>query len=106
GVVGGPAGHERDRAAPVSGALEGAAAARRASPRAHVHRVRIAGMYRDVPALSGARGIAVAPRDPAVLRGAGDTHARVVLLRAVDAIGVLIVDRQVVELRGELVVDV
>src|SRR5262245_51861779 len=62
-------------------------------------------MYRDIPALAGARGIAVAPRDPAVLRGAGDTHARVVLLGAVDAIGVLIVDRQVVELRGELVVD-
>src|SRR5262249_58550084 len=73
--------------------------------RAQVEEVGVARVDRDVAALPGAGRVAVAPGDAAVLGRARHAHARVVLLGAVDAVGVLVVDGHVVELRGELVVD-
>ena len=101
----GPDGHETDLARAMVVALERASAARRAADRPDVDDVRVARMHGDVPALPGARGVAVAPRDAAVLGGARHAHARVVLLGPVDAVRVLVVDGHVIELRGELVVD-
>ena len=59
----------------------------------------------DITALAGASHVTIAPRDNALNRVAGDTDAGVILLRAIDAVGELIVSTDVIELGGELVVD-
>src|SRR5688572_18040733 len=59
----------------------------------------------DVAAFACTRRVAIGPGDGALFRGAGYADAAVVLLCAVDAVGQLVVDVNVVELAGHLVVD-
>src|SRR5438093_12807484 len=66
---------------------------------------RIARLHRDVAALAAARLDPVDRGDRAAMRLARKADGPVVLLRAVDAIGPLIVGAHVIELRGRLVVD-
>ena len=86
-------------------ALQRLAAARRAADGADVDDVRVARLRRDVPALGGAGRVAVGPVDRPEAGAAGHRDARVVLLRSVHHVGKLVVGGDVVELRGQLVVD-
>ena len=65
----------------------------------------LVGLDPDVAALAAAGGVPVALVDRAVLGRAGHADGGVVLLRAVDAVGELVVGGDVVELGGRLVVD-
>src|SRR5262249_10377415 len=71
---------------------------------AAINDVGIGRIRRDVPALARARGMPVAEGDGAVVAAAEDVNAAGILLRAVDVVGKLIVDGNVVELRGGLVI--
>ena len=64
---------------------------------------RIARIHGDGRILAPRHRVVVAHADGAVVRAARDRDGAVVLLRAVDAIGKLIVGRDVIELRGGLV---
>ena len=66
---------------------------------------RIARLDRDVAALAAARLDPVDRGDDTAVGLARETDGPVVLLRAVDAVGPLIVGAHVVELRGRLIVD-
>ena len=101
----GPDGDETDLLGAVVVALEGVAAAGRRADRADEHDVRIVGLDRDVAALGGTRRVAVAPRDGAHAGAARHRDRGVVLLASVDHVRELVVDVEVVELRGRLVVD-
>jgi hypothetical protein len=59
----------------------------------------------DEAALAGAGIGAVGQRDDTPFRGARHRDRGVVLLRAVDAVGILVVDVEAIELRGLLIVD-
>src|SRR5437870_9140364 len=58
----------------------------------------------DEAALAAARLEPILRRDDAGIRAAGDANIRIVLLRAVDVIRERVVDRDVIELRGRLIV--
>src|SRR5262249_59732383 len=68
-----------------------------------VRDLRIPGIDGDVAALAAADHPPVLARDPASRGPAGERHARVVLLAAVDAVRKLGVDRDAVDLRRRLV---
>ena len=85
--------------------LQRAPAPRRRPHRSHVNNVGIIRLDSDVPALPRARRVAVSPRDRAFLRRARHRNARVVLLRAVNAVRQLIVHVQMVILPRQLIVD-
>ena len=72
--------------------------------RAGIDDVGIARIGRDVAALAAAHFVPVLAGDDAVVGPAGDGDGGVVLLRAVDAVGPLVVGGDVIELRGGLVV--
>src|SRR4029453_7492232 len=86
-------------------ALQRAGAARARADGADIDDVVVARIDGDEAAFAGARIGAVGQGDDAPLRGAGHRDRGVVLLRAVDAVGVLVVDVDAIELRGLLVVD-
>ena len=86
-------------------ALQRAGAAGARAHRAAVDDVGVGGVDGDEAALARAGVGAVAQRDGAPLGGGGHADGGVVLLRAVDPVGVLVVHVQAVELRGQLVVD-
>src|SRR5215510_12528504 len=67
--------------------------------------MRVGGMHRDVPALRGANGIAVAPGNGAFVGARRHADGRVVLLRTVHPVGELVICVDMIELRGELIVD-
>src|SRR5690606_26477175 len=76
-----------------------------AADRAAEDGVRLGRLDRDVAGLAAARHLVVVPGDRAVEADARHAHGRVVLLRAVDVVGRLVVDGDVIELRGRLVHD-
>ena len=86
-------------------ALQGTRATGAGAHRAAVDDVGIHRMHGDEAALTRAGVAAVTQRDRAPLGGTGHRDRGVVLLRAVDAVGVLVVDVEPVELRRLLVVD-
>src|SRR2546427_242129 len=67
--------------------------------------MRVGGMHRDVTALRGANGIAVAPGDGASVGARRHADGCVVLLCPVYPVGELVVRGDMVELRGELVIN-
>src|SRR5712691_2557283 len=67
--------------------------------------MRVGGMHRDVPAFRGANGIAVTPGDRALIGAGRHADGGIVLLRTIHPIRELVVSGDMVELRGELVVD-
>ena len=85
--------------------LQRATTTRGGADRANIDNVRILRMGGDITALAGASHVTIAPRDDALNRVAGDADAGIILLRAIDAVGELVVGTDVIELGGELVVD-
>ena len=71
---------------------------------ARVNNIGIAGIDGDVAALAPAHGIPLRPVDHAGIAAAGNSHRGVVLLRAVDVVGITIVGSHVIKLRGGLIV--
>src|ERR1051326_1257614 len=71
---------------------------------AYVEDVGIFGIGLDVAALGAADGEAVVFADDAVIGAAGKRDCAAVLLRCVDVVGNFVVDSDVIELRGGLVV--
>src|ERR1700756_186062 len=86
-------------------ALQRPGAAGTGANRAAIDDVRIFGMHGDKAAFPGAGIGAVAEGDGAPDGGAGRRDRGVVLLRGVDAIGILVVGVDAIELRRWLVVD-
>ncbi len=70
---------------------------------AGVDDLRIARVGRDPAALAAAHVVPVLLGDAAAGGAAGDAHGGVVLLRAVDVVREIVVERHAVELRGGLV---
>src|SRR5215472_3313699 len=66
--------------------------------------VGISGIRSNVAAFAGASGMPIAEGDGAVITAAQDVNAAAVLLRAVHVVGKFIVNGDVIELRGWLVV--
>jgi hypothetical protein len=71
---------------------------------AGVDDVRIARVHGDIAAFAATDGIPVGAIDEATIAGSGDADGRVVLLRAIDAVGKVIVGGHMIELRGGLVI--
>src|SRR5580704_3134185 len=69
-----------------------------------VDNFRIGRIGSDVAAFAATDVVPIGSIDPALDAGAGDTYGGVVLLRAVDVIGEAVVDGDVVELRGRLII--
>src|SRR5256884_4893780 len=69
-----------------------------------VNDIRIARIGNDIAALPAADGVPVAAVNKAAITARLDAHRRVVLLRAVNTIEKIVVRRDVIELRGRLVV--
>src|SRR5215470_347607 len=86
-------------------ALQRPGAAGTGTNRAAIYDVRIFGMHGDKAAFPGAGIGAVAKGDGTPDGGAGRRDCGVVLLRRVDAIGILVVGVDAIELRRRLVVD-
>ena len=101
----GPHVHELDLPRAMVIALKRAGAARARSDGADVDHIVVARIDGDEARLAGTGIGAVRQRDHTPFRRAGDGDRGIVLLRAVDAIGILVVDIDAIELRGLLVVD-
>src|SRR4029450_6715371 len=86
-------------------ALQRAGAARARADGADIDDVVVARIDGDEARFTGAGIGAVGQRDDAPLRRARHRDRGVVLLRAIDAVGILVVDVDAIELRGLLVVD-
>ena len=97
--------HQLNLVGPPVIALQRARAAGAGAHGAAIDDVGILRMHRDEAALAGARIAAIPQRDRAPHPGAGRADRRVVLLRAIDAVRILVVDVDPVELPGQLVVD-
>src|SRR4051794_37242469 len=85
--------------------LQRATAAWRTAHSADIDDVRIFGMHCNKATFAGASGITITPGNRAVIGVAGHADARVVLLRAVDAVGELVMRAKIIELPGQLIVD-
>ena len=101
----GPHVDELDLARAMVVALQRAGAARTRADGADIDDVVIARIDGNEARFAGAGIGAVGQRDDAPFRGARHRDRGVVLLGAVDPVGVLVVDIEAVELRGLLVVD-
>jgi hypothetical protein len=101
----GPHIHQLDLPGAVVVALQCPGTPGAGADRAAIDNVGIFGIHGDKTALAGAGIGAVAERDRTPLGGARCRDRGVVLLRGIDAIGVLIVDVDAIELRRRLVVD-
>ena len=101
----GPHIDQLDLARAVVVALQRARAAGARADGADIDDVVVARIDGDEAALAGARIGAVGQRDHAPFRSARHGDRGVVLLRAVDAVGILVVDVETIELRRLLIVD-
>ena len=86
-------------------ALQAVAAAGRAADRANVNDIRISGIHGDITAFARADDVAVFPGDRRIAAAAGHAQAGVVLLRAINVIGLVAIDIDVIKLRRRLVVN-
>ena len=79
--------------------------ARRTANSPGVDNIGVLGMHGNVAALRTPYGIAVAPENGPLVGTAGDADGAIVLLRAIDPIGELVVSGDMIKLRRGLVVN-
>jgi len=101
----GPDIHQLDLPGAVVVALQRPSAAGAGADRTAIDDVRIFGMHGDKAAFSGAGICAVPEGDGTPGGGTGDGNRGVILLCGIDAIGILVVGVDAIELRRRLVVD-
>ena len=101
-------GHGRNQAQLFAGvviALQGIAATGRAADCANEDDIVIIGLGSDEAAFARARDEAILPQDGAFAAAAGHGDGAVVLLRAIDMIGVAVVRAEAIKLGGGLIED-
>ena len=100
-----PGGDQPDLLNAMVIALQAVAAARRTADGADVDDIGIVRINRDIAALARADDVAVFPGDGGIAAAAGHAQARIVLLRAIDVVGLVAVEIEMINLRRRLIVD-